>query len=89
MNYHGLDPVSAVKATKCPSGILILPMNIQQLALISPLFPHLNWYLTVLAIMCWQREVALMYDPIAASVTGFSGLKGVSSKLNQFVDEIH
>lgn len=32
MNYHGSDPVSAVKAPKCPSGILILPMNIQQLS---------------------------------------------------------
>ena len=32
MNYSGLDPVSADKAPKCPSCILILPMNIQQLA---------------------------------------------------------
>lgn len=83
MNYHGLDPVSADKAPKCPSCILILPMNIQQLALISLLFSHLYWYLTVLVIMCWrktwQREVALIYDPIGASTTCFSGLKGASS----------
>lgn len=47
MNYHGLDPVSAVKAPKCPSCTNILPMNIQHLVLISPLFSHLYWYLTV------------------------------------------
>lgn len=58
MNYHGSDPVSAVKAPKCPSCILILPMNIQQLSLISPLFPRLCWYLTVLAIMRWEEDVA-------------------------------
>ena len=83
MNYHGLDPVSADKAPKCPSCILILPMNIQQLALISPLFSHLYWYLTAPVIMCWrkmwQREVALIYDPIGASATRFNGLKGASS----------
>lgn len=84
MNYYGLDPVSADKAPKCPSCILILPMNIQQLALLSLLFSHLYWYLTVLAIiMCcrkmWQREVALIYDPIEASTTRFNGLKGASS----------
>lgn len=83
MNYHGLDPVSADKAPKCPSCTLILPMNIQQLALVSPLFSHLYWYLTVLVIMCWrkmwQREVALIYDPIWASATRFNGLKGSSS----------
>lgn len=58
MNYHGSDPVSAVKAPKCPSCILILPMNIQQLALISPLFPRLCWYLTVLAITRREEDVA-------------------------------
>lgn len=58
MNYHGSDPVSAVKAPKCPSCILILPMNIQQLALISPLFPRLCWYLTVLAVTHWEEDVA-------------------------------
>ena len=58
MNYHGLDPVSAVKAPKCPSCILILPMNIQQLALVSPLLPHLYWYLTVLAIKELEEDVA-------------------------------
>lgn len=58
VNYHGSDPVSAVKAPKCPSCILILPMNIQQLALISPLFPGLCWYLTVLAIPHWEEDVA-------------------------------
>lgn len=83
MNYHGLDPVSGDKAPKCPTCILILPMNIQQLALISPLFSHLYWYLTVLVIMCWkkmwQREVALIYDTIGALMTRFNGLKGVSS----------
>lgn len=93
MNYHGLDPVSAVKAPKCPSCILILPMNIQQFALVSSLFSHLYWYLTVLVIMCWrktwQREVALIYDPIAASATRFNGLKGVSSELNRYVVKIH
>lgn len=55
MNYHGLDPVSADKASKCPSCILILTMNIQQLAPISPLFSHLYECLTVLAIMCWRK----------------------------------
>lgn len=83
MNYHGLDPVSVDKAPKCPSCILILPMNIQQLALISPLFSHLYWYLTVLMIMCWrkmwQREVTLIYAPIGASATRFNRLKGASS----------
>lgn len=93
MNYHGLDPVSAVKAPKCPSCILILPMNIQQLALVSPLFSHLYWYLTVLVIACWrkmwQREVALIYDPIVATAIRFNGLKGVSSGLDRDVVEIH
>lgn len=93
MNYHGLDPVSAVKAPKCPSCILILPMNIQQLALVSPLFSHLYWYLTVLVIACWrkmwQREVALIYDPIVAAAIRFNGLKGVSSGLDRDVVEIH
>lgn len=83
VNYYSLDPVSVDKAPKCPSCILILPMNIQQLALISLLFSHLYWYLTVLVIMCWrkmwQREVALIYDPIGSSATHFSGLKGASS----------
>lgn len=58
MNYHGSDPVSAVKAPKCPSCLLILPMNIQQLALVSPLFPRLCWYLTVLAITRWEEDMA-------------------------------
>lgn len=83
MNYHGLDPVSADKAPKCPTCILILPMNIQQLPLISPLFSHLYWYLTELLIMfrrkMWQREVALIYDPIGALATRFDGLEGDSS----------
>lgn len=58
MNYHSSDPVSAVKAPKCPCCILILPMNIQQLALISPLFPRLCCYLTVLATTHWEEDVA-------------------------------
>ncbi len=57
MNYHGLDPVSADKAPKCPSCILILPMNIQQLALISPLFSHLYWYLTVICPCSHQNQI--------------------------------
>lgn len=36
-----------------------------------------------------KREVALIYDPIAASATRFNGLRGVSSELNQYVVEIH
>lgn len=58
MNYHGSDPVSAVKAPKCPSCILILPMNIQQLALVSPFFPRLCRYLAVLATMHRKEDVA-------------------------------
>lgn len=55
MNYYGLDPVSADKAPKCPGCILILPMNIQQPALISLLFSHLYWDLTVLVITRWKK----------------------------------
>lgn len=58
MIYHGSDPVSAVKAPKCPSCILILPMNIQQLALISPFFPRLCRYLAALATMRREEDVA-------------------------------
>lgn len=85
MNYHDLDPVSADKNhPKCPNCILILlPMNIQQLALISPLFSHLYWYLTMCVIMCqrekWQKEVALIYDAIWPSVTRSKRHEGASS----------
>lgn len=52
--YHGSDPVSAVKAPKCPSCILILPMNIQQAAPVAPFFPGLCRYLATR----WEEDVA-------------------------------
>lgn len=99
MNYHGLDPVSAVKAPKLSQLYPYPPYEYSTTCSHLPIV--FSFVLvsdsngdSVLKGKKWQkREVALIYDPIvgtAAAATRLDVLKGGSSAvLHRDVAEIY